>query len=267
MVETSSPKTASSRLGRSAIGSDFGMKSLAPSDAEVSASPCRSKPLYITTRVLGDAVSTIGIASSPSMPAIEMSRSIRSGRCSAASATASTPFVPSPTTSKVFESRNRERTSRRMSAASSMSTIVLKRPNRTRATILPMKPRTIDELLEEARSTLDRVSPAALGDELATGALVVDIRPIEQRSRDGALAGAVVVDRNVLEWRLDPSSPHRIPQATGPERRGIVVCNEGFSSSLAAATLRQLGLERATDLAGGFQAWLRLGGQPESPGF
>jgi rhodanese-related sulfurtransferase len=128
-------------------------------------------------------------------------------------------------------------------------------------------PSAIDRLLDAARTDLDRVEASELGAELSAGALVVDTRPVEQRSRDGALPGAVVVDRNVLEWRLDPSSPHRIPEATGPERRVIVVCNEGYSSSLAAATLRQLGLERATDLAGGFQAWLRLGGQPESPGF
>ncbi len=91
--------------------------------------------------------------------------------------------------------------------------------------------------------------------EITAGALVVDIRPIEQRQRDGDLPGAVVVDRNVLEWRLDPTSPHRIPEAGDPLRRVIVVCNEGYASSLAADTLRRLGLERATDLAGGFQAW------------
>jgi rhodanese-related sulfurtransferase len=72
----------------------------------------------------------------------------------------------------------------------------------------------------------------------------------------------VVIDRNVLEWRLDPTSPHRIPEATSHDRRIVVVCNEGFSSSLAARTLRQLGLERATDLVGGFQAWVAAGGQP-----
>jgi rhodanese-related sulfurtransferase len=128
-------------------------------------------------------------------------------------------------------------------------------------------PSAIDGLLVAARTDLVRVEASELDAELAAGALVVDTRPVEQRSRDGALPGAVVVDRNVLEWRLDPTSPHRIPEATGPDRRVIVVCNEGFSSSLAAATLRRLGLERATDLAGGFQAWLRHGGQPESPGF
>ena len=118
----------------------------------------------------------------------------------------------------------------------------------------------IDRLLAEARATLDRVTPAGLAAEVAAGALVVDIRPVEQRRRDGELAGAVVVDRNVLEWRLDPTSRHRLPEAGDPDRRVIVVCDEGYSSSLAAATLQRLGLRRATDLVGGFQALLRAGG-------
>ena len=118
-------------------------------------------------------------------------------------------------------------------------------------------PSAIDCLLAAVRVGLDRVQPAELADAMAAGAIVVDIRPVEQRRRDGALPGALVIDRNVLEWRLDPSSPHRIPDANNAERRIIVVCNEGFSSSLAAATLRQLGLSNATDLDGGFQAWRR----------
>jgi rhodanese-related sulfurtransferase len=113
----------------------------------------------------------------------------------------------------------------------------------------------VDELLYEARRGLDRVAPAELAAEIAAGALVIDTRPADQRHRDGELPGAVVIDRNVLEWRLDPTSPHRIPQAANPTRRVIVVCNEGYSSSLAADTLRRLGLHRATDLGGGFQAW------------
>jgi rhodanese-related sulfurtransferase len=114
---------------------------------------------------------------------------------------------------------------------------------------------TIAALLEESRRDLDRVAPADLAAELAAGALVVDTRPVEQRERDGALPGAVVIDRNVLEWRLDPTSPDRIPEATGPDLRVVVVCNQGYSSSLAAHTLRRLGLHRATDLEGGFEAW------------
>jgi rhodanese-related sulfurtransferase len=116
----------------------------------------------------------------------------------------------------------------------------------------------IDQLLARARSTLDRVPPERLVDEVAQGAIVIDIRPLAQRQRDGEMPGAVLVDRNVLEWRLDPTSPYRLPIATGPDVRFIIVCNEGFSSSLAAATLQQLGLRRATDLVGGFQGWWPL---------
>jgi rhodanese-related sulfurtransferase len=81
---------------------------------------------------------------------------------------------------------------------------------------------------------------------------------VEQRQRDGALPGAVVIDRNVLEWRLDPASDHCIAQVDGYDCRIIIVCNEGYSSSLAAATLQDLGLQRATDLIGGYQGWLAL---------
>jgi rhodanese-related sulfurtransferase len=117
----------------------------------------------------------------------------------------------------------------------------------------------VDGLLRRARQGLDRVRPEDLATEVAAGAVVIDIRPVEQRLRDGNLPGAVVVDRNVLEWRLDPTCPHRLPLASDAGIRYIVLCNEGFSSSLAAATLRELGLHRATDLAGGFQAWAALG--------
>jgi len=117
--------------------------------------------------------------------------------------------------------------------------------------------RGIDEILAAARAKLDRVAANDLAAEMAAGALVVDTRPFEQRERDGALPGAIVIDRNVLEWRLDPTCPNRIPEASY-DRRVIIVCNEGFSSSLAAATLRTIGVMRATDLNGGFQAWLKL---------
>jgi rhodanese-related sulfurtransferase len=113
----------------------------------------------------------------------------------------------------------------------------------------------IDNLLAAARRGLDRVAPTALDDELAAGALVVDIRPSDQRDKDGTLPGAIVIDRNLLEWRLDPTSPDRIAHAAGHDVRVILVCNEGYASSLAAASLRQLGMHRATDLDGGFQAW------------
>ena len=116
----------------------------------------------------------------------------------------------------------------------------------------------ISRLLGECRRTLDRVGPAELAVVQAAGALVVDIRPVEQRRRDGELPGALVIDRNVLEWRLDPSSPHRLAVADDPQRRIVLVCNEGYSSSLAARVLQQLGLAHATDLSGGYQAWLAL---------
>ncbi|CUR62289.1 Rhodanese domain protein [metagenome] len=113
----------------------------------------------------------------------------------------------------------------------------------------------IARLLAESRRDLVRIEPHELDDVVAAGALVVDMRPVEQRERDGDLPGAVIIDRNVLEWRLDPSSPYRLPLADDPHRRIVLVCHEGYSSSLAAHTLQQLGLHGATDLAGGFTAW------------
>lgn len=100
---------------------------------------------------------------------------------------------------------------------------------------------------------LERVEVRELSNEVAAGAVVVDIRPLEQRQRDGVLLGALIIDRNVLEWRLTPSSESRLFDLDW-DQRVIVVCNEGYSSSLAAATLQELGLARATDLVGGFQA-------------
>jgi rhodanese-related sulfurtransferase len=124
-------------------------------------------------------------------------------------------------------------------------------------------PSAIDALLAASRAAVARVQPEDLPAEVAAGSLVVDIRPVEQRQRDGELLGAVIIDRNVLEWRLDPTSQHRIPEAGDPDRRVIIVCNEGYSSSLAAATLRQLGLRRATDLVGGYQALIAPNGRRE----
>ena len=124
-------------------------------------------------------------------------------------------------------------------------------------------PRSVDALLDQARKALPRRPTAAdLPSLVARGALVVDIRPSEQRTRDGDLVGAVVIDRNVLEWRLDPSSPHRIPEATGHDVEIVLVCDEGYASSLAAATLQQLGLHRATDLDGGYQAVIAQAAPP-----
>ena len=113
----------------------------------------------------------------------------------------------------------------------------------------------IDELLEEARASLQRVTPAEALAAAAGGALLVDTRPSEQRTRDGEIPGALIIDRNVLEWRLDPRSAHCIPEIHSHDQTVILVCNEGYSSSLAAATLQELGLRCATDLIGGYQAW------------
>ena len=117
---------------------------------------------------------------------------------------------------------------------------------------------SIAKILAEARQSLLRVTPEQLSGERENGTLIVDIRPVEQRQRDGDLPGAIVIDRNVLEWRLDPSSEHRIPQVTGYDIRIVVVCNEGYSSSLAAAVLQKLGLHKAVDMIGGYQAWLAI---------
>ena len=118
---------------------------------------------------------------------------------------------------------------------------------------------TVDELLTEARAVLTRVDAPTAAAEQGAGALLVDTRPSAQRRAEGDVPGALVIERNVLEWRLDPSSSARIPQATDHSVRIIVLCSEGYSSSLAAASLQRLGLHRATDLAGGVQAWAAAG--------
>ena len=119
--------------------------------------------------------------------------------------------------------------------------------------------KTVEQLLEEARARLRRLSPADAADALAAGALVVDTRPAAQREREGEMPGALVIERNVLEWRLDPASPDRVPDVTGYDQVVVVVCSEGYSSSLAAAALQDLGYRDATDLAGGFRAWKAAG--------
>ncbi|MBQ0853010.1 sulfurtransferase [Streptomyces sp. BH-SS-21] len=118
----------------------------------------------------------------------------------------------------------------------------------------------IDELLERVRADLARVEAEAAHDAAQAGdALLVDIRYAALRERDGLIPGALVVERNELEWRLDPQGSHRAPEATSHDLRVVIVCNEGYASSLAAVSLRQLGLHRATDLVGGFQAWRTAG--------
>ncbi|WP_367126560.1 rhodanese-like domain-containing protein [Streptomyces phytohabitans] len=122
----------------------------------------------------------------------------------------------------------------------------------------------IDALLETVRAGLDRVTPEGAAAAAGRGALLVDIRYAELRDRDGLIPGALVVERNELEWRLDPFGSHRLPEAVGHDVEVVVVCNEGYASSLAAESLRRLGLHRTTDLDGGFQAW-RAAGLPVTP--
>ena len=111
----------------------------------------------------------------------------------------------------------------------------------------------VDQLLARARKRLARLQPDDLDAAIADGALVVDIRPEADRQAEGELPTAVVIERIHLEWRLDPTSPHRIPEAV-PGRQVVIVCNEGYASSLAACALQQLGIDNATDLDGGYRA-------------
>lgn len=130
----------------------------------------------------------------------------------------------------------------------------------------------IARVLAAARGRLDRVEPADAAAELETDARLVDIRPGWQRLDEGTIPGALVIERNHLEWRLDPTSDARVPEATDHDRRWIVVCSQGYTSSLAAAALLDLGLHRATDVVGGFEAWAAAGlptapGSDERPGY
>lgn len=131
-----------------------------------------------------------------------------------------------------------------------------------------MRFRSVDELLADARSRLERLTPHAAARAADSDALLVDIRPAWQRQRDGEIAGALIVERNHLEWRLHPQSPARVAEAQ-PGQRWIVVCEEGYSSSLAADALNSLGVP-ASDLDGGFRAWAAAGlptvhGAPTAP--
>ena len=119
--------------------------------------------------------------------------------------------------------------------------------------------RGIDEVLSEARGRLSRVSPEDAHARQVAGALLVDIRYELLRRQDGVIPGALIVERNELEWRLDPLCDYRLPQAAHHDLDVLVLCNEGYASSLAALSLRQLGLHRATDVIGGFQAWAAAG--------
>jgi rhodanese-related sulfurtransferase len=123
----------------------------------------------------------------------------------------------------------------------------------------PPGARGVDELLAAARARLLRLTPQQAFGELPGGAVLIDIRPAAQRAGEGEIPGSAVVERNHLEWRLDPGSDARLPWVTGYDHRIIVICREGYTSSLAAAALHDLGLHRATDVIGGFLAWTEAG--------
>ena len=129
-----------------------------------------------------------------------------------------------------------------------------------------MAARSVEEHLARVRAGLARLTPRQAAAAAGRGALLVDIRYAALRDRDGTVPGAVVVERNELEWRLDPSGSHRLAAATGHDLLVVVFCNEGYASSLAAASLHDLGLRRATDLVGGFQAWRAAGLPVTAPG-
>ncbi|GAA4990859.1 rhodanese-like domain-containing protein [Kineococcus glutinatus] len=117
----------------------------------------------------------------------------------------------------------------------------------------------IEEVLAASRAGVRRLTPQETVQAVARGALLVDTRTAQQRAEQGELPGAIVIDRTVLEWRLDPTSPWRIPEAAGADVEVVCVCRQGYSSSPAAASLRAVGLRRATDLAAGVEAWLAAG--------
>jgi rhodanese-related sulfurtransferase len=112
----------------------------------------------------------------------------------------------------------------------------------------------IDAMLDGARARLARLEPGEVPEALSRGALLVDIRPAAQRAREGDVSVALVIERNVLEWRCDPTSAARLPEATGDDVEWVILCSEGYTSSLAAAALLDLGLHRATDVVGGYHA-------------
>ena len=125
--------------------------------------------------------------------------------------------------------------------------------------------RTIAEVLAAARARLTRLEPAEAAAAVEQGGHLVDIRPGWQRAAEGEVPGAVVIERNHLEWRLDPASDARVAEAVDHDVAWVVLCSEGYTSSLAAAALQDLGIHRATDVVGGFRAW-SAAGLPTAPG-
>ena len=121
-----------------------------------------------------------------------------------------------------------------------------------------------DDLVAAARTHIERVGPSGLAEFLGPDGLLVDIRPAAQRAEEGEFPDAIVIERNVLEWRLDPAGAHRIAEVRGLDQPVVVACSEGYASSLAAASLAELGFRRVADLAGGFRAWARWAESPVS---
>ena len=126
-------------------------------------------------------------------------------------------------------------------------------------TTRPLGARSIEEILAGARARLVRLTPRQAFGEMSLGGMLIDIRPAAQRAEQGEIPGSTVVERNHLEWRLDPGSDARLPWVTGYDHRIIVFCVDGYTSSLAAAALQDLGLTRATDVVGGYRAWVAEG--------
>jgi rhodanese-related sulfurtransferase len=134
-------------------------------------------------------------------------------------------------------------------------------------TAVPEGRLTVHDLLARARSRLERLDPRQASEAVRQGAFLVDTRSAEHRREQGIVPGAHIIHPNVLLWRLDPASGHQDPAVGGLERKIIVICAEGYSSSLDAARLQAIGFAEATDVIGGFEAWKRAGlpVQPESP--
>ena len=119
-------------------------------------------------------------------------------------------------------------------------------------------------MLAAARARLTRLTPREAYSEITLGATLVDIRPAAMRAESGEIPGSWIVERNHLEWRFDPKCDARLPWVTGYDHRVVVICAEGYTSSLAAASLQDLGLAKATDVEGGYAAWV-VAGLPTAP--
>jgi rhodanese-related sulfurtransferase len=125
--------------------------------------------------------------------------------------------------------------------------------------------KSADALVDEARQAIERVTPQRAIESQRAGALLIDIRPAQQRATYGVVPGALIIERNVLEWRLDPTGDHRLPEVESHDQHVLILCQQGYASSLAAASLAALGFRRPGDVIGGFDAWVEAG-LPTKPG-